>query len=366
MPRCQAGGGNARGQDAWEPADAHMDPGPDVRGHSSRCAGAHTVRRARSGVQRERDHRPIAVADTHVMRREMRGAAHRRHSGRPAGGRGWFEARSGGFGWLISCGRMNVRTRFAPSPTGLLHVGGARTALFCWLFARRHGGTFMLRIEDTDRERSDAGVDRRDSGRASMARARRRRRPVVSDRSAGALPGARGAPAAPGPGVPLLVQQGRARPRCATRNARAARSPATTGGAGTGPGRRRRASTPSSGSGIRTRAPSRSMIWCGVPSRSTTANSTISSSARGNGMPTYNFGVVRRRPGHGHHPRHPRRRPRDEHPAAVEHHGRTGCRASALRARADDPGGGRPEAVEAARGGGSDAVPRSTDTCRRR
>ena len=59
-----------------------------------------------------------------------------------------------GLDWLISCGRMNVRTRFAPSPTGLLHVGGARTALFCWLFARRHGGTFVLRIEDTDRERS--------------------------------------------------------------------------------------------------------------------------------------------------------------------------------------------------------------------
>ena len=49
---------------------------------------------------------------------------------------------------------MNVRTRFAPSPTGLLHVGGARTALFCWLFARGRGGAFVLRIEDTDRERS--------------------------------------------------------------------------------------------------------------------------------------------------------------------------------------------------------------------
>lgn len=47
-----------------------------------------------------------------------------------------------------------VRTRFAPSPTGYLHVGGARTALFCWLHARRHGGRFILRIEDTDRERS--------------------------------------------------------------------------------------------------------------------------------------------------------------------------------------------------------------------
>lgn len=47
-----------------------------------------------------------------------------------------------------------VRVRFAPSPTGYLHVGGARTALFNWLFARHHGGTFILRIEDTDRTRS--------------------------------------------------------------------------------------------------------------------------------------------------------------------------------------------------------------------
>lgn len=49
---------------------------------------------------------------------------------------------------------QTVRTRFAPSPTGYLHVGGARTALFSWLFARKHGGTFILRIEDTDVERS--------------------------------------------------------------------------------------------------------------------------------------------------------------------------------------------------------------------
>ena len=48
---------------------------------------------------------------------------------------------------------MSVRTRFAPSPTGYLHIGGVRTALFCWLFARRHGGQFILRIEDTDAER---------------------------------------------------------------------------------------------------------------------------------------------------------------------------------------------------------------------
>ncbi len=49
---------------------------------------------------------------------------------------------------------MTVRTRFAPSPTGYLHIGGARTALYSWLHARRHGGRFVLRIEDTDRERS--------------------------------------------------------------------------------------------------------------------------------------------------------------------------------------------------------------------
>lgn len=49
-----------------------------------------------------------------------------------------------------------IRTRFAPSPTGYLHIGGARTALFSWAYARRHGGTFVLRIEDTDTERSTA------------------------------------------------------------------------------------------------------------------------------------------------------------------------------------------------------------------
>ncbi|MCR4300095.1 MAG: glutamate--tRNA ligase [Sulfuricaulis sp.] len=51
---------------------------------------------------------------------------------------------------------VTIRTRFAPSPTGYLHVGGARTALFSWLYARQHGGTFILRIEDTDLERSTA------------------------------------------------------------------------------------------------------------------------------------------------------------------------------------------------------------------
>ena len=51
---------------------------------------------------------------------------------------------------------MTVKTRFAPSPTGYLHIGGVRTALFSWAFARKHKGEFLLRIEDTDLERSTA------------------------------------------------------------------------------------------------------------------------------------------------------------------------------------------------------------------
>ena len=55
---------------------------------------------------------------------------------------------------------MSVCTRFAPSPTGTLHIGGARTALYCWLYAKKHQGQFLLRIEDTDKERStQASID---------------------------------------------------------------------------------------------------------------------------------------------------------------------------------------------------------------
>jgi glutamyl-tRNA synthetase len=60
----------------------------------------------------------------------------------------------------LSASTAPVVTRFAPSPTGFLHIGGARTALFNWLFARRHGGRFLLRIEDTDKARStQAAID---------------------------------------------------------------------------------------------------------------------------------------------------------------------------------------------------------------
>lgn len=53
---------------------------------------------------------------------------------------------------------MKVRTRFAPSPTGFQHVGGMRTAMYAWLFARKHGGQVLLRVEDTDQERKVPGA----------------------------------------------------------------------------------------------------------------------------------------------------------------------------------------------------------------
>jgi len=53
----------------------------------------------------------------------------------------------------------NVRVRFAPSPTGPLHIGGVRTALYNYLFAKKHGGTFILRIEDTDQTRYVEGAE---------------------------------------------------------------------------------------------------------------------------------------------------------------------------------------------------------------
>jgi glutamyl-tRNA synthetase len=93
----------------------------------------------------------------------------------------------------------NVITRFAPSPTGFLHIGGARTALFNWLYARRFGGTFLLRIEDTDRERSTEaaveaildglrwlGLDWDGEAISQFARAKRHREVVQQMLAAGA------------------------------------------------------------------------------------------------------------------------------------------------------------------------------------
>ena len=107
------------------------------------------------------------------------------------------------------------RVRFAPSPTGMLHVGNARTALYNWLFARHTGGEFLLRIEDTDVERSEerfetqliedlrwlgVGLDRRPV----------RRRPACSlqaERAPGDLPQGNGPLAARGQSLPLLLHR---------------------------------------------------------------------------------------------------------------------------------------------------------------
>ena len=112
---------------------------------------------------------------------------------------------------------MSVRTRFAPSPTGYLHIGGVRTALFNWLFARQHGGQFLLRIDDTDAERNVAEAPAADPGRLPLAghrlgRRADRRRPASrgpcgsyfqSQRLAAVSGGGEGA-AREGPGLPRL------------------------------------------------------------------------------------------------------------------------------------------------------------------
>src|SRR3989304_1595732 len=92
-----------------------------------------------------------------------------------------------------------VRVRFAPSPTGHLHVGGARTGLFNWLFARRHRGVFILRIEDTDRSRSTEEFI------ASIVEALRWLGLAWGDGAAGDLQGPRRAPLGGGPCLSLRV-----------------------------------------------------------------------------------------------------------------------------------------------------------------
>ena len=81
-----------------------------------------------------------------------------------------------------------VRVRFAPSPTGFLHVGGARTAIYNDLLRQSLGGAFVLRIEDTDRERSDAAMTRQIQERPGLDRRPLGRRPTAAERAPGAAP----------------------------------------------------------------------------------------------------------------------------------------------------------------------------------
>ncbi len=137
-----------------------------------------------------------------------------------------------------------IRTRFAPSPTGYLHIGGARTALFCWAFAKRHGGTFILRIEDTDRERStqqseQAILDSMDwlgldyEGPFYQMQRLKRYREVAEQRSNGSLPQTlprdRRAADPRRQGLSLLCRARKSSMRCARASARKAKNRATTG-----------------------------------------------------------------------------------------------------------------------------------------
>ena len=73
------------------------------------------------------------------------------------------------WGTIVHGPPMTVTVRFAPSPTGHIHIGNARTALFNWLFAMKHGGRFIQRFDDTDFARSQAGICRRDTLRPALA-----------------------------------------------------------------------------------------------------------------------------------------------------------------------------------------------------
>ena len=216
---------------------------------------------------------------------------------------------------------MTVVTRFAPSPTGYLHIGGARTALFNWLFARHHGGKFLLRIEDTDRARStepaiDAILDGLSwlgldwDGEVIYQFARAARHAEVAHADAGR-----------GQGLSLLCLAAGTR-----RDARGAEAPpasrcATTAAGATAIPRTR---PPASSRSIRLKAPQ-------------TGETVIQRrrAGRGHGRERparrhdpaarrrhadLHAGRRGRRPRHGRHPRHPRRRPPEQRlPPAPDH-----------------------------------------------
>jgi glutamyl-tRNA synthetase len=188
-----------------------------------------------------------------------------------------------------------VRTRFAPSPTGYLHIGGARTALFSWAFARRHGGQFILRIEDTDVARStpeavQAILDgmnwldlKWDEGPFYQMQRMDRYKEVIQ---------ARCWPPAP---PTTATCRRKSSTRCARRSASGARSRATTGAGAPRRARccpRRRGVQPV----VRFRNPADGVVaWDDlVKGRIEIANAEMDDLiiARADGTPTYNFCVV--------------------------------------------------------------------------
>lgn len=234
-----------------------------------------------------------------------------------------------------------VRTRFAPSPTGYLHLGGARTALFSWAFARHFGGTFVLRIEDTDLERStpeavQAILDgmrwlelTADEGPFYQMQRMDRYRAVIADMLAQGT-------AYHCYSTPEEVEAMRERARAA------GAKPRYDGTWRPEPGK----TLPPVPAGIRPvvrfRSPQDGVTaWddlVNLPHQFRQQRARRSGDRPARRHPHLQLLCGGGRLGHAHHPCHPRRRPRQQYPAPDQHPARAGRRAAALWPRADDPG----------------------------
>ena len=254
---------------------------------------------------------------------------------------------------------MTVRTRFAPSPTGLLHIGGARTALFNYLFARHHGGEFLLRIEDTDRERSTEAATRVILEGLDWLGLTPDQPPVFqSTRMARHAEVAR-----------QMLASGHAyHCYCTAEELRQMREQAVAEGRsprydGRWRDRDPAEAPPGVAPSIRLKAPrdGETVVEDLVQGTVRVANAELDDMIilRSDGTPTYNHSVVVDDHDMGDHPRDPRRRPPDQHvPPGADLPG-DGLGAAALRAYPADPRRGRREAVEAARRGVGAGVPRA-------
>ncbi len=173
-----------------------------------------------------------------------------------------------------------VRVRFAPSPTGYLHIGGVRTALFNWLFARRHGGRFILRVDDTDAAAQHRRCPRADPRRLPLAgnrlgrgpRASADRTPPTTSRSGcrSTRPRSRSSSRAASP-IATTPAPRRSRPSAPRPRPRSAPiSPAAAGrprATPTAPASRPRAGPPWCASRCRAKGPAGSTTWCAARSR---------------------------------------------------------------------------------------------------
>jgi glutamyl-tRNA synthetase len=252
---------------------------------------------------------------------------------------------------------MTVRTRFAPSPTGYLHIGGARTALYCWLEARHKGGEFILRIEDTDRERStQAAIDAileamdwlgldYDEGPIYQTQRLDRYKEVAEQLVAS-------------PARPTTPTRPRKNSRrCARRRWRARRSRATTALSRANAGWRDDPNRV-----IRFKNPLDGVVVFDdkVKGRIEIANSELDDLVifRSDGYADLQLRGGGGRHRHAHHRRDARRRPRQQHPAPDQHLPGARRAGAEVRPPADDPGRAGRQAVQAHRRGRRDAVPR--------